>query len=99
VRFQIFPKVLLVRLDLVLNLIILPYQNAFIKNKDIIDGVYTLHEVLHESTQKKQGVVSRLILKKTVSWDVLFGCLHKCGVNATWCGWIKSIVVEVGCFV
>jgi hypothetical protein len=71
--FKIFPKVPSIRFDLVLNKVILPCQNAFIKTRGIIDGICYLHEIIHESKCKKQqGVVFKIDFEKAydkVSWD------------------------------
>lgn len=38
---------------------------AFMKNRNIMEGILILHEVLHEVNRKKlSGVISKLILKK-----------------------------------
>src|SRR4051794_7773347 len=41
------------------------HQNAFIKNRNIMDGVLTLHEVLHHTHVKKRcGIVLKLDFEK-----------------------------------
>ena len=41
-------------------------QNAFIKGRNIMDGVVSLHEILQESKRKKcQGVVLKLDFEKS----------------------------------
>jgi hypothetical protein len=59
------PKALSIRFDPVLNKMILPCQIAFIKTRDITDGIVYLHEILYECKRRKwQGVILKLDFEK-----------------------------------
>jgi hypothetical protein len=70
---------------------ILPCQIAFIKTRDITDGIVYLHEILYECKRRKwQGVILKLDFEKAydkVNWAYLFECLTKCG-------WMKTLVID-----
>ena len=61
-----------------------------------MDGVLSLHEVLHHTVVKKRvGIVLKLDFEKAydkVSWDLLFDCLEQRGFPPRWCSWIKKVV-------
>lgn len=67
-------------------------QNAFIKGRNIMDGVTSLHEILHDTKQKgKDGIIAKLDFEKVynkISWNFLMECLRKIGFNEKWCKWI-----------
>ncbi len=52
VSFKIITKVLMNRLDRVMAYIISKNQNAFLKNRFIMEGIVILHEVLNTSHKK-----------------------------------------------
>jgi len=78
-------KVLTIRLELVVEKLILPSQSAFMKKRNIMSGVMALHEVLHETKRRKEtGVVLKLDFEKAydkVCWDFLFSNLEMRGVQ------------------
>ena len=53
VSFKIFTKVLTNRVALVAQKVIQPSQSAFMKGRNILDGVVILHETIHEMHRKK----------------------------------------------
>jgi hypothetical protein len=50
-------------------------QNVFIKRRNIMNGVLTLHEILHETKMRGEiGVVLKLDFEKAydkIHWDLL----------------------------
>jgi hypothetical protein len=52
--FLIFSKVLSIRFDSAIDIVILSYQNIFCKGRNIMDVVISLHEILHESRIRKK---------------------------------------------
>ena len=65
VSFKIITKLLAVRLGHIADKIIHKSQTAFIKNRNILDGVVSLHEILHElKTSNKRGIVLKLDFEK-----------------------------------
>jgi hypothetical protein len=71
-------------------------QNAFIKGRNIMDGVLSLHEILHETKIKKRdGVILKLDFEKAydkISWSFFFESMKQRGICETWCEWIKKVV-------
>jgi hypothetical protein len=71
-------------------------QNAFIKVRNIMDGVLSLHEILHDTKhKKKEGIVLKLDFEKAydkISWSFLFETLKQRGFCETWCKWIEKVV-------
>jgi hypothetical protein len=61
-----------------------------------MNGIMTLHEVLHETNRKGEvGIVLKLDFQKAydkVCWGFLFECLKVRGFGETWCSWIKQVV-------
>jgi len=53
VIYKIFTKTLMLRLEGCMNKIINKVQNAFIKGRNIMDGIMSLHEILHDTRAKK----------------------------------------------
>ena len=58
VLYKIITKVVTLRVEPFMDKLISPCQTAFIKGRNIMDGVMSLHEILHVARRKKQqGVV------------------------------------------
>jgi len=76
--------------------LILKTQSAFLKGRNIMNGVMALHEILHETMKKKEvGVVLKLDFEKAydkVNWNFLFDCLKLWDFCDTWINWIKDVV-------
>jgi hypothetical protein len=66
------------------------------QGRNILDGVVTLHETVHELYSKKlNGVILKLDLKKAydkVKWSFLQQTLRMQGFSAEWCSLIDSFV-------
>jgi hypothetical protein len=60
-----------------------------------MDGVMTLHEIVHDvRVKKKEGVIIKLDFKKAydkISWDFLFEILKQRGFCDSWCKWIREV--------
>jgi hypothetical protein len=89
-------KCLTSRLEAVAGRIIHKAQTAFLKGRNIMNGVLPLHEILHETKkQRKTGVVLKLDFEKAydkVHWGFLLRCLEIRGFSSTWCAWIKKVL-------
>jgi hypothetical protein len=58
-------KVATIRLDMVADAVVWPSQTAFMQCRNILDGVVTLHETVHELHSKKlNGVILKLDFEK-----------------------------------
>jgi hypothetical protein len=65
VSYKIITKALMLRFEDCMSRIISKSQNAFIKGRNIMDGVLSLHEILHETKRKKMdGIILKLDFEK-----------------------------------
>ena len=76
--------------------LIQPSQSAFMKDRNILDGVVILHETIHKMHRKKlDGVILKLDFEKAydkVKWSFLRQTLRMKGISPIWCNWIDQIV-------
>jgi hypothetical protein len=83
VVYKIITKDLMLRLEGSMDKIINKTQNAFVKNRNIMDGVVALHDILHDTKQKKkEGLVLKLDFEKAydkINWEFLMDCLKQRG--------------------
>ena len=96
VSFKIFTKLLLDRLEGVVDKLISNSQTTFIKGRYILDGAVILHETLHELSQKKlKGVVMKIDFEKaydSINWNFVEGVLIRKGFSPKLTEWIMSTV-------
>jgi hypothetical protein len=65
VSYKIITKILMLRFEGCMSRIVNRCQLAFIKGRNIMDGVMTLHEILHEVKNKKRdGLILKLDFEK-----------------------------------
>ena len=80
VSFKIFTKVATIRVNSVADNIISPSQTAFMRGRNILEGVVILHETVHELDRKNQsGVIFKIDFEKAydkVRWNFLFQMLR-----------------------
>jgi hypothetical protein len=85
VIFKIISKAYATRLDPIANKIISPFQTAFIKGRNILDGSLALMKIVHELQVKKLGgILLKLDFEKAydrVNWDFLGEVLRRKGFN------------------
>lgn len=68
VFYKIFTKDLMLRLDKVMGRIINRCQSGFLKDGNIMDGILTLHEILHDTRIKRKMVwFSNLTFRKLMT--------------------------------
>jgi hypothetical protein len=71
-------------------------QFAFMRGRNIMTRVLTLHEILHETKLKNEcGIILKLDFEKAydkVNWSLLFTCLKARGFCDKWCSWIQQVV-------
>lgn len=98
VIYKIFTKTLMLRLEKVMGKIINKSQSGFLKERNIMDGIMALHEILHHTkSKKKEGLILKLDFEKAydkLNWDFLFQCLRQRGFCEKWCEWIKLVMVS-----
>lgn len=94
VCFKLLTKILTLR-TFVASKVIGENQTTFIPGRFILDGVFILHEVLHELKKSHQsGIILKLDFEKAydkVHWDFLFDVLQRKGFCDKWIGWMKSV--------
>jgi hypothetical protein len=77
VVYKIFIKALMLRLDKVMGRIINRSQSGFLKDRNIIDGVLALHEILHDTRiKKKDGLILKLDFEKHTTSLVGTFCMN-----------------------
>jgi hypothetical protein len=88
VCFKKFTKVVTIRLNFVADHMMRPSQMVFMQGKNILDGVVTLHETIHEMHRKKlNGVILKIDFEKTydkVKWSFLQQTLRMKGFYEEW---------------
>ena len=98
VIYKIFTKVLMMRLETIMRKIINKSQNAFIKGRNIMDGIMCLHEILHDTKLRKEnGVVLKLDFEKAydkISRKFLKRCFEQRGFDKRWCDWIWAVMTS-----
>jgi hypothetical protein len=86
----------MLRFEECMSRIINKSQNAFIKGRNIMDGVLSLHEILRDiKHKKKERILLKLDFKKAydkINWSFLFETLKQRGFCETWCKWIEKVV-------
>ena len=94
--YKLITKTLTIRLEPYAPKLFSIHQNAFIKKRNIMDGIFSLHELMHHTHVKKQvGIVLKLDFEKAydkVNWDFLLNCHRVRGFSEKWCSWTKMIL-------
>ena len=71
-------------------------QTGFVKDRNILEGVVVLHEVIHELKQsKRKGLILKIDFEKVydkVRWDLLEEVMTGKGFPAQWIKWIMQTV-------
>nr|GEY36777.1 RNA-directed DNA polymerase, eukaryota, reverse transcriptase zinc-binding domain protein [Tanacetum cinerariifolium] len=96
-QYKIIGKILANRLGLVISSCISPKQSAFIKGRNILDGLLILNEVMNWYRKRKEKLmIFKVDFEKafdSLRWDFLDTIMEKLGFGSRWRVWIK------GCFV
>ena len=96
VSFKIFTKVATLRINSVADHIISPTQTAFMRGRNILEGVVILHETIHELHQKNQsGIILKIDFEKAydkVNCNFLLQSFRMKGFSSKWIEWIKSFI-------
>nr|XP_023920135.1 uncharacterized protein LOC112031661 [Quercus suber] len=102
VIYKVISKVLVSRLKPIMDSIITPYQNAFIKGRNISDNILLAHEIL-DVIRKKRGRrdkfgVLKIDMSKAydrVNWNILKAVLTIMKFDSKWINWIMECVSSV----
>ena len=96
VSFKIFTKVATIRVNSVADHLISPTQTAFMRGRNILEGVVTLHETVQELHRKNQSaIIFKIDFEKAydkVKWDFLLQTLRMKGFSPKWIEWIRSFI-------
>lgn len=92
--YKVLPKVLANRLRRVIHRLISDCQSAFIKGRQILDGVLIANEVLDDvKRRKKEAVLFKVDFEKaydSVSWEFLDFMMRQMSFNEIWRRWIRE---------
>jgi hypothetical protein len=76
-------------MEMVADKLIHNTQTAFMKGRNIMSGILSLHEILHETKRRKRDWSDfKVRFQKAydkVNWKLLFDCFEKRGFNNMWC--------------
>lgn len=93
--YKVSSKVLANRLRKMMKSLISDYQLAFIKGRQILDGILIANEVVHDAERKKKrAVFFKVDFEKAyvlVCWDFL-DLMNKMGFNGVWRKWIRECI-------
>jgi hypothetical protein len=96
VCYKIITKVLTNRLARCITSVISELQYGFIKGRYIMDGVLSLHEIIHEVKRKKQnGVIFKVDFEKAydkVNRNFLHNMMIRKGFGDKWSDWVLKTV-------
>lgn len=102
VSYKIISKILVNRLKPLMNTLITPFQNAFIKGRNIFYNILIAHEILDVVRKKKERKASFRMLKidmskayDMVNWTFLRAVLIAMKVGDNWIKWIMECVTSV----
>lgn len=92
--YKIIAKVLSIRLRDVMEVIVLNSQSAFVKSRQILDGILITNECVNGRKKAKvSGLTCKIDFKKAydrVDWDFLLWVLKQKCFGDRWIKWIKG---------
>ncbi|KAK5837222.1 hypothetical protein PVK06_013032 [Gossypium arboreum] len=98
---KIVAKVLSRRIREVIGDIVSDTQCAFIKERQIFDGILIANEIIHsikKNSELRGSLIFKLDFSKAydcVGWDFLEVVLYKMGFGVKWRGWILDCILTV----
>lgn len=94
--YKLVAKVLAGRLAPVMDKIISSNQFAFIKGRQLVDGVVAVNEIIDFARKaKKDCLIFKVDFEKaydSVSWNFLEYMMRRLGFGVRWCRWIRACV-------
>ena len=102
VVYKIISKIMVERLKPLMDKLITPYQNAFIRGRNITDNILLAHEIfdtLRKKKGRKKGYCAlKIDMSKAydrVNWNFLKAVLLSMNFGTTWINWIMECVTTV----
>jgi hypothetical protein len=96
--YKVLSKLLANRLKLVLGKLISKCQSAFLPNRQILDGVMVLNELIDLATRRKDAcLLFKVDFERaydTVSWIFLERMMLKMGFADGWLKWMRACIFE-----
>lgn len=96
--YKILAKILAARLKMVLKPVISPNQSAFLPERNILDGVVIINEVVDfVNKTKKKCLILKVDFEKaydSVNWSFLEYMMRRMGMDEKWRKWIKECVFK-----
>ena len=94
--YKILAKVLANRLCSVIGLVISDAQSAFIKGRQILDGILVANEIVDDARKRhKDLLLFKVDFEKaydSVDWGYLEEVMSKMGFPSLWCKWMKECI-------
>jgi len=94
--YKILAKLLSNRLRLVIGSVISESQSAFVRDRQILDGILIANEMVDEARKcKKEILLFKVDFEKTydsVDWGYLDAVMGRMGFPTLWRKWIKKCV-------
>jgi len=94
--YKILAKVLANRLRYVIDSVVSDTQSAFIKGRQILDGILIANEIVDEAHRgKKELILFKVDFEKaydSIDWGYLDEVMGKMGFPALWRKWIKECI-------
>lgn len=94
--YKVLSKVLANRLRKVIHVVIAECQSAFIRGRQILDGILVANEVVDDAKRRKREVVLfKVDFEKaynSVNWEFLDFMMTKMGFDRKWRRWIKECI-------
>ncbi|KAL7591684.1 hypothetical protein Lser_V15G34092 [Lactuca serriola] len=95
-QYKIIGKLLANRLAEVIDSLVSVEQSAFIKGRQILDGLFLLNEIVAWSKASKNPIlIFKVDFEKaydSVSWDYLLEIMRIMGFSSLWCNWILEML-------
>ena len=91
--YKLIAKVLANRLKKVMNGLVNPGQNSFVKGRQILDASLIANKVIDSMQKRKErGVLCKLDIEKAydqINWSFILKVLQNMGLGYKWVGWIE----------